>query len=102
MSNDVPEHVIEVEKELWHWGSHGPVDCIAEAEFASADERRRAFDSELQYHLGAYTAAQSACNVLYSLEDINDRYYDELHPPWMADAMAYREQLSNRVDDDAE
>lgn len=54
------------------------------------------FNAELQYHMGAFFAAQLICNSLYKIEGF-DRYYDKHHPPWMSEAIEYKQNLKIKL-----
>lgn len=72
---------------------------MKQSEDKSPERKLEIFKGELQYHLGAFYSAEHTCNALYKIEG-HDRYYTENFPPWMEEAVEYKEDLQEQVEND--
>lgn len=102
MTEDIPEYILEAEYNLWDWSWSDPLDCMKQSADKSAQRKYHILDREIQYHLGAWTAAQHTCNALYKIEGIEGRYYPKHHPPWLKDAVRRKDELYNEAYDEDE
>lgn len=99
--SDVPEYIKEAEHEFVYWATNSPVSCMEASKDKPPERKAKIFESELQYHLGAFTGAQHTCHALYS-EGGYDRYYSEAFPPWMEEAVEYQKELQEQIEDQNE
>lgn len=97
--SQLPEYVIRAEEVLMDWGTSSPLDCMEASDEKPPERRLQILDREIQYHLGAFTAALHTCNSLYKIEGIENRYYPEVNPPWLPEAVERKEDLQQLVGD---
>lgn len=98
MTDEVPEYVTEAEKELWDWGTRSPLACVTAFERDSPEEELKILENEIQYHLGAFTAAEFTLNRLYNVAGMEERFYDE-PVPWLEEAVEYQRELEEEIED---